>query len=83
MSNPFKAQFDSTCNSCGAEIFDGDDVYAVDGDFVCEDCAEENGNICECGNFKKAEYEKCYECFNNKEEEDDDNDYPFEDTDQS
>ena len=37
-------------------------MYAADGQFICKDCARANGNICECGNFKKEGYETCYEC---------------------
>lgn len=62
MSNPFSAQFQSHCQSCGEDMLEGDDVYVVDDAFVCKDCAEANGNVCECGNFKKEEFEECYSC---------------------
>ena len=42
-------------------MLDGDQVYAVDGLFVCDRCVP-IANVCECGNFKKEEFEKCYEC---------------------
>lgn len=69
MSNPFPAKFDSKCQSCGEKIFEDENTYAVDGQFVCAKCAEENGNVCECGNFKKEEYDQCFECY--EEEKDD------------
>ena len=63
MANPFKAIFDSNCDSCGAYLYEDDSVFAVDNSFICESCAEEGNNICGCGNCKKDVYEKCYECF--------------------
>ena len=66
MSNPFLAKFDSSC-TCGEALYERDDlVYACDGQFVCQDCARQNGNVCECdeANYKKSEFEKCYDCFN-------------------
>jgi len=62
MANPFSARFDSKCQECGDILLEGDDTFAIDGMFVCEDCAKENGNVCRCGNFKKEEYTSCYEC---------------------
>ena len=63
MANPFPTKFNSNCNSCGESIPEGDFMYACDGQFVCEDCARENGNVCpECCEFKKQEYKTCYEC---------------------
>lgn len=62
MANPFPSRFDSTCNSCGEPIYEGDDTFAVDGDFICKDCAEAGDNICECGKFKKEGFDQCYEC---------------------
>lgn len=62
MANPFKNKFDSHCGSCGDDMWEGDMVYAVDGAFVCPDCADNNGNVCDCGNFKKEEYDECYSC---------------------
>lgn len=62
MANPFKTKFNSTCDSCGDTVQEGDEMYAVDGLFYCHDCANENGNVCDCGNFKKDDYEECYEC---------------------
>lgn len=69
-NNPFPARFDSTCNSCGDPIHEGDLTYAVDGQFVCQNCAEVNGNVCpECSNYKKEEYDTCYECHQEMEED--------------
>lgn len=63
MSNPFPARFDSDCQSCGDTVEEGELMFAVDGQFICEECAEEGGNICpNCGNFKKEEFDLCYTC---------------------
>jgi len=76
MGNPFPSHFDSACNSCGDMIFEGDDCFAVDGQFVCESCAEANGNVCpECGEFKQEQFEVCYKC---NEEMKDDNEKEYE-----
>ena len=63
MSNPFPTKFSSSCNSCGERVEEGDLMYACDGQFLCEDCADENGNICpECYGFKKEDYKTCFDC---------------------
>ena len=70
MANPFTPQFNSTCQWCGDVcIADDDDMYAVDGDFICSDCAEENNNVCRCSKhedgcykFKKTKFDVCYTC---------------------
>ena len=41
----------------------GEEMFVVDGQFVCERCADENGNVCDCGNFKNDGYETCYDCY--------------------
>ena len=62
MPNPMPAFRNVICDDCGEPIPEGEDVFFVDGSRFCGDCASANGNICECGNYKKAEYETCYEC---------------------
>ena len=62
MANPFESNYDNNCNSCGDKVYAGDDMYAHEGIFICENCAQLEDLICECGNYKKAEYESCYEC---------------------
>ena len=61
MSNPFKAHFDKPCGDCGEMIEEGEDVYAVDGEFWCQDCTPAE-NICGCGNYKNEGYDTCYDC---------------------
>ena len=61
MSNPFENQFDSECQNCGEKVEEGEMMYAFDGEFWCESCMSEE-NICECGNYKKEEYDECYDC---------------------
>ncbi len=63
MPNPFLARFDSDCADCGGTMFENDDeVFACEGEYVCRDCAEKRGNVCECGQYKKSEFETCFEC---------------------
>ncbi len=67
MSNPFIARFNSKCQSCGEEMYEDEtNVYVVDGLFICEDCAQQDNNVCHCGNYKKTEYATCFECRPNK-----------------
>lgn len=61
MPNPFFVKFDSRCQSCGEKVEQGDKMFAMDHQFICEECTPEE-NICECGNFKKAFYYSCYVC---------------------
>jgi hypothetical protein len=62
MANPFQAKFNSTCNDCSGTVEPGDNMFADDGDFICEDCATDRNIICECGNYKKEEYDTCFDC---------------------
>lgn len=62
MANPFQVRFDSTCNSCGFETSSGDLMYYVEGLYYCKECARKNGNVCECGKFKKSLYPLCFDC---------------------
>ncbi len=50
-------------------MYEGNKVYSVEGEFYCEECAEANGNVCDCGNFKKEGYEECFACHQLEEEE--------------
>jgi len=63
VSNPFENQFNSECQQCGDEVEEGELMFAIDGQFVCDVCAESGDNVCACGNFKKSEYPTCYECY--------------------
>ena len=65
--NPVPAYPNTSCDSCGEEIPEGDNVYIIDGQRWCEICADSTDNVCECGNYKKEEYKKCYECFKNED----------------
>jgi hypothetical protein len=62
MANPFPTKFDSQCQQCESMLDRGDLMYAHDDLFICPDCAEEAGVVCDCGNFKKEDYKKCYDC---------------------
>ena len=62
MANPCPAFKGTHCSNCGWQINEGDSVYFVDGDKLCKDCASDADLICECGSFKKEEYDTCYDC---------------------
>lgn len=62
MTNPFNAEFDSNCQSCDELIEIGEAVYADEGEFICTACAVESGIVCECGEYKKPEYNTCWDC---------------------
>jgi len=61
-NNPCPAFPNTSCDSCGEEIIEGDNVYLFDGERFCEDCANEEKIVCDCGNMKKPQYQKCYNC---------------------
>lgn len=60
--NPVPAFPNTQCDQCDSGIPEGDDVYLMDGQKYCGDCADENGNVCDCGSFKKEEFPECYDC---------------------
>lgn len=65
MSNPFNNQFDSRCGMCEGFVGEGDQMFAHEGQFICSSCANNEDLVCSCGNYKKAEYDECFDCFNN------------------
>jgi len=62
MSNPFEAKFESECQNCGDTVDEGEEMFAVEGEFWCRDCAKRTNNICKCGNYKKDEFDSCFTC---------------------
>ena len=62
MNNPSPAFKFTKCDNCDNEIPEGDGVFFWDGYKYCEQCARDEDIVCECGNFKKPEYEICYDC---------------------
>jgi len=62
MANPFNVRFTSQCHHCEEDVLAGSKMYAHKGGFYCVDCAKRGDIICACGNYKKEEYELCYEC---------------------
>jgi hypothetical protein len=62
MANPFETKRSSVCDGCGEGVFQGDLMFAHEGEFFCEMCADEMDCVCECGDYKKPEYEMCYNC---------------------
>lgn len=65
--NPFPATFESKCAGCGDSMEIGDQVWATDEGYMCRECADDSGYLCECGKFKKVEYDQCFAC--SREEE--------------
>ena len=65
MANPVKAFRDTPCYQCDETIDKDDDLFLMDGEKYCYECAEENGNVCECGQFKKEDFKECYDCSRN------------------
>ena len=64
MANPFKVKGSIECSSCADEIENGDYCYYHEDEPYCEWCAEEQEIVCACGDYKKPEYDECYDCFN-------------------
>ena len=62
MANPADAYAGSKCDSCGNEVGEGNPIFFDDGEKLCQECAEDNNNVCECGQYKKADFKECYEC---------------------
>jgi len=62
MSNPVPAFEYTSCDGCGERLEEGDDLFLHEGEKLCDVCAAEEEIICECGQYKKPQYAKCYEC---------------------
>lgn len=61
MANPFQAKFDSKCQLCGETVEEGEEMWAIGGQFLCSQCVSVE-NQCDCGNYKGDDYETCYDC---------------------
>lgn len=59
MENPFEVRNNDMCHDCGTSMEEGDIMYRDGREHICEDCAEERGIICECGNYKFSGHETC------------------------
>ena len=68
--NPSPAYKNTKCGSCDEYIEEGDDVFFYDDEKYCTDCAISEDIVCECGQFKKPEYDLCYECNKENQEKD-------------
>lgn len=63
MANPFEnVRTASECYNCEDIVTKGELMFAHDGEFICEQCAIDLGCVCGCGDYKKPEYETCYNC---------------------
>lgn len=63
MANPMAAWFITSCKQCGDTIKKGEQIY-FNGSRLCTTCAISNDLVCDCGKYKKEEYDQCYECHN-------------------
>lgn len=41
---PFVEDPETTCPSCGVDMYNGETMYELDGDWMCEECLEERIN---------------------------------------
>lgn len=62
MPNPITAQWNNECEGCEGTIEKGEDIYFTDEGKLCIECATDEGYVCECGNFKKPDFNRCYDC---------------------
>ena len=69
MPNPFPTQFNSQCQDCFDTVEEGESMFAHEGQFICESCAEHSDLVCRCGNYKKEEFKNCYTCHEDEDDE--------------
>lgn len=62
MGNPYPAFKNTYCTDCGEEVEEDDDIYIYLNEKYCTSCAKRQRIVCECGNFKKPQYNTCYDC---------------------
>ena len=58
----FTAKFDCECAECGETIYKDEEIFFIDGEKYCPGCAGDMGYVCDCGAYKKPEYDECFEC---------------------
>ena len=63
--NPQPAFKNTTCDNCCNPIPEDDDVFFHDGCKLCEDCADDEDCVCDCGQYKNPDYVECYNCKTN------------------
>ena len=61
-SGPYPAFRGTICNNCDESVNEGDKIYIVSDEKLCESCAEDSGYVCHCGNYKGDNYSECYTC---------------------
>ena len=64
MANPMPAFRNTRCDECDYDFEEGEDVYFTDDGKLCVGCACERDLVCNCGKFKKAQFDCCWECKN-------------------
>ena len=65
-NNPCRAFKGTFCDKCDEDIGEDDFVYLHDGQWYCPSCAKEIDISCDCGNYKKPDYNKCFICWKEK-----------------
>ncbi len=63
MPNPMEAFANSFCDICGDSIPEGEEIYFHNNEKYCRDCADNENIVCDCGNYKKPEFDVCYSCY--------------------
>lgn len=58
----FTAKYDTRCTECDDDIMEGDPIFFADGAKLCQGCADDAGYVCECGEYKKPEFDTCFDC---------------------
>lgn len=62
MANPITVQGHAECEDCGSLIPKGHEMYFTYEGKLCANCARDNGYVCDCGNYKKPDFNQCYDC---------------------
>ena len=63
MSNPVIAEYSFKCDVCGDWCEAGEELFYHEDSKHCLGCAEVAEVVCSCGQYKKPEYDQCYECW--------------------
>jgi len=61
-NNPCRAFKGVKCDSCGEQLEEGEDLFYTDSGKLCLGCAEAEDYVCPCGQYKKPDFDECYEC---------------------
>ena len=62
MANPITVEWAANCDDCGELIATGEEMFFTDEGRLCVNCASENSYVCDCGRYKKPDFNQCYDC---------------------